>query len=119
MATGRPYTENEITRAIALRAQGISWPAIAARLDRPASALHLTVSNYRKGLWAPAKARARSASVDRKIEALVASGMTSIRQIAKQIGISPAATSQRLGRLGLDYEMRLELAASSNQRAAA
>lgn len=119
MVTGRPYTENEIKRAIALREQGVSWPAIAARLNRTINALQVTVGRYRRSQWTPAKRRDRSAEIDRDLEALVASGVTSLAEIAQSVGLSLPAVCQRLGRLGLDHEMRLELAASSNQRAAA
>lgn len=119
MSFGNPYTENELKRAIALREQGLTWPAVADRLGRNASALEVAVCKFRKGRWAPAKFRDRSAQRDREIEALVMSGMTKLVDIARVIGVSEAAVCQRLGRLGLDHEMRLELAASSNRRAAA
>ena len=119
MVAGRPYTENEIKRALALREQGVSWPTIAVRLGRSSSSLQTTICRYRRYLWTPAKRRDRSAEIYSTIERLVASGVTSIREIGEAIGVSTPAACWRLGRLGLDHEMRLDLAASSKQREAA
>jgi hypothetical protein len=119
MTHGNPYTENELKRAVALREQGLSWPTVAARLGRTSSALQVTVCKFRKGRWAPAKFRERSAQIDRDMEALIVSGVTKLSEIAAAMGVSEPAACQRLGWLGLDHEMRLELAASSNRRAAA
>lgn len=112
--TGPTYTVEELERAWKLRESGLKWRAVAARLGRPYNALTKTAHRYRQGLWAPHQQAARGAAIKARIEALVASGMTSPLQISRVLGLSTPALSERLLRMGLDAEMRRE-AASRNR----
>lgn len=110
MATGAPYIADEIERAIRLHDGGLSWRIVGQRLGRPPGALSVTVSFYRRGLWAPAQKFARKDAVETRIEALVSDGMISAADIGRQLGVSRFTATQRLARMGLDVEMRRELA---------
>lgn len=115
MATGAPYTATEIERALALFSAGTPWPEVARLMGRPKQSLVVTACRYRRGLWAPKQKVAQSQALEARIETLVASGVTSTATIAQHVGMTRPAISTRLARMGLDVEMRRELAGAGDR----
>jgi hypothetical protein len=110
MAAGPAYTADELERAWKLRRSGLTWAAVGKRIGRPENSLTITANSYRKGTWAPHRLAERSLAAQARVEALVASGVTTIDAIARDLKVSNAAAVQRLMRMGLDAEMRREAA---------
>lgn len=107
---GTPYTREEIERAIEMSERhGLTWPEIEAMTGREQRSLKATVSRFRNGKWG-APSRTRSKQINTEIEALIASGVTSITDIAKHFGYSYLAMYMRLKRMGHDAETIREAA---------
>lgn len=109
-----PCTRAELERAIALReCFKLPWSVVADRLGKDQNCLKVTVCRYRKGQWGDAYER--QIRRDEAIERLIAeTGTVEATEIAAAFGYSAAGMRAALNRLGLDREMREELAASSH-----
>lgn len=105
----KPFTREEIERAIKLRATRLKWVEIATRLDRDQSSLEVTVSKFKAGRWGKTYQKRRVVLLE--IERLVVvEGVTSGKEIARRLGLNHDNTNLRLRKLGLDLEMRREIA---------
>lgn len=108
-----PCTRAELERAIAMHERmGLPWSVIADRLGKEQNTLEVTVSRFRNGQWGDGIER--RAQRDAAIERFIAeTGAVEVPVIARAFGMSLGGTYSALGRLGLDREMREELAASA------
>lgn len=116
MSTGPWYTEDDLKRAWRLRGQKLTWGQIASRMGRSEAALTITAHRYRKGTWAPGRQSEKSAARAAQIEALVGAGATKLSEIAPILGITEVGAHRRLMRMGLDAEMRRQIAAEGRTR---
>ena len=105
-----PYTREELLRAIDMsERQNLTWPQIAARTGRTRKSLMTTVSKFRAGRWASPRYD-RSSKINAEIDALIASGVKRISEIARRVGVSYMAMYMRLRTMGLDAETVREAA---------
>lgn len=107
----RPYTEDEILRAIRLHKALGSWELVAEELERGVGSLMTTVCRYRQGKWCPAGLAQRSAARNEAIEAAIQEGLTT-DEMAGRLGLERSSVQQRIAALGWDAESREEVARS-------
>ncbi|GJE44833.1 helix-turn-helix domain-containing protein [Methylobacterium soli] len=105
--TRTAFERRDIELAIRLRSEGVTWADIAARLGRTRSSIEATVCRYRKGLWAPQREALQQR--DAEMERLAEAGAP-LRAICAAAGLKTDAARRRLRNLGLDHEVRRNLA---------
>lgn len=105
-----PWTRDEILRAIELHEKhGLTWREVEARTGRSRRSLMTTVCRFRSGKWGT-PTRDRSRQIEAEVEALIASGVISIAEIARRLGFKYMAMYMRLKKMGLDSETIREAA---------
>ncbi len=103
------YTGAILDKAEKLKEGGrLTWPRIAERLGCSRGSLEKTLSLRRKGIWKGSPER--QAKERKEIERLVVEEGKGVSEIARLLGVSKSAVSQRLTRMGLDLEIRQEIA---------
>lgn len=99
------YTREVLDRAIALKATGMNWRAVAARLGRLQNSLEVAVCRYRKG-YHTTFAYVESAKLNDKLAEAVEAGEPNAAVLGRRFGLSTVAAGNRLRQMGLDREMR-------------
>jgi transposase len=105
----RPYTEEELKRAIAMFEDGQPWTDIANILNRGYSSLTVTVHRYKNGTWKPPKTT-KQQKIRKELERLVEAGVINVAVLATIFGISENTMNQRLWTMGLTADVRKEIA---------
>lgn len=107
----RPYTEDEILRAMKLQEAGNDWVEVGEILDRTPGSLEVTVCNYRRGKWSPKKLHEQIRLLDERIYIWVQKGM-SVGQMAQAAGLPKTRIQSRLKATGYDMSVRREIASA-------
>lgn len=110
MAEIRPWTEEEHRRVAAMRGKKMSFREIGDKIGRTETSVRARARKYARGEWKP-KRSALSIARDALVEKLVAEGEWRTSVIARELGVTMPSACQRMGRLGLDAEMRRAAAA--------
>ena len=96
-------TRSDYEQMATLRAQGLKWSAIAARMGRSEGTLRVMFSRYRRG-----QVRAMPSITNQVVEAFEANPRP-VPVIATAMGLSPRRVRDLLYRRGYDAEVRNEL----------
>ncbi len=103
---GAMYTNAELDRAIALRAQGLRWREIAESLQRPENSLKSQVCRYQKGIRTKG-VREKSARLNDRLAELAEKGVPPV-VMARQEGLTYHSCYMRLRNLGFDAQLIAE-----------
>ncbi len=95
----------------------LTWVEIGERMGRNHFRLNYAYTAWLRGDWTPADRAGREAARAAALEEAVRSGCTSIGALAARFGMTRPAMSMALARIGLDHEMRLELAPAGTAEA--
>lgn len=108
--TKRHFTVSEVERAAELRAMGLEWHEVAARIDPEivVTSLITTMSNYRRGLWRPTRRRTRGLRADLE-HAVAELGVTDRRTLCKFFKVTEDVLDYNLKQIGLDGEARRDI----------
>lgn len=102
----RPYSREELLRALNAHQAGATWAELGERFNRPEESLRSTVSLFRRGLWSDTYKLQKQQELAVMIEMAEAGARPSV--IAKKLGKSYHNVYMRLKWHGYDAEVRRE-----------